>query len=158
MTFTEQCFSFFGVVLVMAVLPLLILLVLKSEDKLAGYGQLKSAIDRERVVVGAEPTSASQNFKLVQTWGVVKTPEPLNDSLFGLTVGNALRLRRKVEMYQYSELALAKDVFDGSDEEELETTQIDQKFELKFDEKVIQTTTHNLNRRNPSCFPFRSYQ
>jgi len=33
MTFTEQCFSFFGVVLVMALLPLLILLVLKSEGK-----------------------------------------------------------------------------------------------------------------------------
>jgi len=53
--------------------------------------------------------------------------------MFGLTVGNALRLRRTVEMYQYSELALAKNVCDGSDDEELETTQIDKLFELRFD-------------------------
>jgi hypothetical protein len=41
MTPTEQCFSFFGVFLAVAIIPLLVLLVLKSEGKQAKYRQIK---------------------------------------------------------------------------------------------------------------------
>ena len=36
--------------------------------------------------------------------------------------------------------------YDGSDDEELETTQVDQMFELKFNDKVIHSNTHMKDR------------
>jgi len=86
------------------------------------------------------------------------TSDPLEDTTFGLTVQNVLRLRRKVEMYQYAEKPEATESMDGSDDEEQENTNVDDKFELKFNDKLIESVPHHNNRQNPTHFPFKSQQ
>jgi hypothetical protein len=78
--------------------------------------------------------------------------------MFGLTVGNVLRLRRKVEMYQFAEKPLVSESLDGSDDEEQETTNVDDKFELKFNDKLIESIPDYNHRKNPTNFPFKSQQ
>jgi hypothetical protein len=71
-------------------------------------------------VVGSSETTPLHNFKLVQTWGKLKTSLPLRDDLFDIEVTNALRLSRRVEMYQYCKKN-AGDQEAGSDSEECES-------------------------------------
>lgn len=99
MTMPDLCFSFFSAFAVSAVVPLLFLIIFKSELKQASFGRLKEQIEKETVTVGAQETTPDANFKLVRTWGKLRTDQPLKDELFGIEVTNALRLSRRVEMY-----------------------------------------------------------
>ena len=54
------------------------------------------------VSVGAEKADPANEGRLVHVTGMAQTSETLADPLFGLSAG-ALRLRRKVEMYQWTE-------------------------------------------------------
>lgn len=99
MDVAEMSFSFFSSFLVVALIPLVLLLIYKSEDKQARYSRLQQQIKDETVIVGNRETTSDNNFKLVQAWGSLHTLQPLRDDLFGLEVHNTLRLSRKVEMF-----------------------------------------------------------
>lgn len=157
MTLPDLCFSFFTSFAVCAVVPLLFIIVFKSELKQASFGRLKDSIKSETVVVGAQDTTPDANFKLVRAWGKLQTSQPLRDELFGIEVTNALRLSRRVEMYQYCKKS-ATDQVDGSDSEEQENTQLDSAYELKFSQTLVQTEPGDFLRQNPSSFPFASCQ
>ena len=119
MTMTEFCFNFFSVFVALALTPLVLMIIYKSEQKQARFKQLNQQLADDLVVVGAKDTTADANFKLVQAWGKLETSQPIKDDVFGLEVTNALRLSRKVEMYQYCKKSKEED-FDGSDSEEKE--------------------------------------
>ena len=99
MTMPDLCFSFFSSFAVCAVVPLLFIIVFKSELKQASFGRLKEQIEKESATIGDQETTQDANFKLVRTWGSLRSDQPLKDELFGIEVTNALRLSRRVEMY-----------------------------------------------------------
>lgn len=99
MTLTEFGFNFFAVCVAFSLVPLLLMIIYKSERKQAQFQQLNRQLADDLVVVGNNDTTEKSNFKLVQTWGKLETAMPLKDEVFGLEVNNALRLSRKVEMY-----------------------------------------------------------
>lgn len=107
------------------------------------------------MVVGASETTAEANFKLVQTWGKLETSVPIKDEVFGLEVTNALRLSRKVEMFQFCKKTKDED-FDGSDSEEKEDQMVDANYMLKFSRVPVANDPADVLRQNPARFPVTS--
>ena len=55
------------------------------------------------VAIAADDTSPDNDGRLVHMTGTATTDETLADSVFGVSVKSALKLRRTVEMYQWNE-------------------------------------------------------
>jgi len=104
-------------------------------------------------VVGNSDTSKDANLKLVQVWGKLQNNAPLEDETFGLEISNALRLSRKVEMYQYCKKTKEED-FNGSDSEEKEDQVVDSVYSLKFSHAPV--SNDDVLRQNPKGFPINS--
>jgi len=155
MTLTEFGFNFFAVCVAFSLVPLLLMIIYKSERKQAQFQQLTRQLADDLVVVGNNDTTEESNFKLVQTWGKLETAMPLSDEVFGLEVNNALRLSRKVEMYQYCKKNTEDDDA-GSDSEEKEDQIVDTNYILKFSHLPIVNEPSDALRQNPESFPIKS--
>lgn len=73
MQLPELCLAYFISFAVLALIPLIVMLIWKSEGKQARFSLLQLQIKEETVVVGNNETTSANNFKLVQTWGNLTT-------------------------------------------------------------------------------------
>ena len=85
-------------ILAFAIVPLLLVLIFKSERKQAKYAYHHDSALREFVKINFDKALPENNFKLVNGTGFLNVQDPLTDELFGLRVGSALRLERTVEI------------------------------------------------------------
>jgi hypothetical protein len=112
----------------------------------------KALEEGERAVVSVESTSVdpAHDGHLIHTSGDALTQETLKDSLFGIqftTQGDALRLQRKVEMYQWEERSSSS----SSSNSNSRTYSYSKVWQ---DSLISSSSFHHSGYNNPSQMPF----
>lgn len=106
------------------------------------------------VSVAADQVSPANEGKLVHFSGMATTPQTVNDPEFGISV-NALRLERKVEMYQWEEKSSSseKKNVGGS-----ATTTTTYTYNKTWSDRLISSGSFNqvADHQNPSSMPYPS--
>ena len=106
------------------------------------------------VSVAADQVDAANQGKLVHVTGKADTEEILKDPVFGVSAG-AIKLRRSVEMYQWSETVSSetKKKLGGSTE-----TVSTYSYEKKWSENAISSAgfKETVGHQNPGALPYQS--
>ncbi len=105
------------------------------------------------VDVDSATLDANNEGKLIHITGAATVAEPLTDPFFGISA-EALKLERKVEIYQWSENVTTK-TERGSRGSEIETTEYS--YEKKWNEGLIDSSNfHDDGYDNPTTVPVES--
>ena len=108
---------------------------------------------RNVVSVGSAAVGAANEGKLVHTTGRAETDETLKDTLFGVSAG-AIKLRRKVEMYQWEERKSTKSDKKLGGGTKKTTTYT---YTEVWSERLIDSSTFkDSSKNNPPRMPFTS--
>ena len=84
--------------LALVIAPLLFVMIYKSERKQAKFAHHYGCAQNDLASIEFDKAMPEHNFKLVCGSGELTCDYPIADELFGLSVGNALRIQRTVEM------------------------------------------------------------
>jgi len=144
----------FGIILVVASVPLL----WWNEGRAIDRTHTLEAGQRAVLSIDADHRDPANDGQLVHTGGLATTDEMLRDPTFGVSV-NALRLQRKVEMYQWKEEKHSSTSRGSGGSETTETTY---RYDMGWSDHWIDSGhfQYAAGHQNPAQMPFdsESYQ
>ncbi len=143
----------FGVVLVVIAFPLLFWNEGRAVQTAKSLAEGSAAVRS----VPAESIDAANEDALVHLTGMATTEDVLNDSTFGITEPNAIRLQRSVEMYQWRETSKTETKREVGGSEERITTY---DYSKTWSESLIDSTRFQSPEQhaNPSSMPFSGHE
>jgi hypothetical protein len=122
----------------------------RSVDRIKTLDEGRGAV----ISVAAERVDPNNESALVHISGTATTQQVLGDSLFGVKE-NALKLRRKVEMYQWKESSKTTTKTNVGGSETQETTY---SYAKEWSESIVDSSTFKIQEghQNPQSMPYKT--